>query len=272
MTNAELRLEPERATDTGAEAQVGLAFLQVSRLRRCPYLAGQAERLVVAPLTGDDTGAEYGRMLRAGFRRSGTVAYRPACPDCRACVSVRVRVESFAPGRSLRRVAARNRNMKLTTMEAAARAEHFSLFRRYQEARHPGGAMAAMDERDYAALVEDSSVATRIAEFREPDGRLYGVTLFDVVDDGLSAVYSFYDPARSAASPGSYMILGLIAEARARGLPFLYLGYWIEDCEKMDYKARFRPLEALGPGGWTELEARSNGVSRGPVLSTQVEP
>ena len=235
----------------------GPAFLAVTPPRPCPYRPGRWERKLVTALAGPGAGAAYDGMLRAGFRRGGRAAYRPACSGCRACVPVRVRAVAFAPGRSLRRVAARNEGTALSILPARARPDHFVLFRRYLEARHPQGGMTGMDGTDYRALVEESAVETRLAEFRAPDGRLYGVCLFDLAGDGLSAVYSFYEPARARSSPGTYMILRLIDEARTRGLPYLYLGYWIDGGAKMAYKARFRPLEMLGPEGWTTRRVQS---------------
>ncbi len=259
MTSENRRLESDHRTPPAALRDGELRFLGVTPLRPCPYLPGRLERTIVAPLAGRRAGAAYDEMLRGGFRRSHLAAYRPACPGCRACVSARVRVNAFAPSRSLQRVTDRNRGIALALMPALARPDHYALFRRYLESRHPEGSMAGMGREGYAALVEESAVETRLAEFRADDGRLYGVCVFDVVADGLSAVYSFYEPARAKDSPGSYMILRLVAEARARSLPYLYLGYWIAGCEKMDYKARFRPLEVHGAEGWTVLDAPSDG-------------
>ena len=233
----------------------GLSFLGVTPLRPCPYLPGRKERSIVTALAGPEADSAYDEMLRGGFRRSHLAAYRPACPDCRACVSARVRVDAFTPSRSLRRVIARNAGVSLRLMPALARPDHYALFQRYLAARHADGAMASMGREGYGALVEESAVETRLAEFRCPDGRLYGVSVFDIVADGLSAVYSFYEPLRAKDSPGSYMILRLLDEARERALPYLYLGYWIDGCDKMDYKARFRPLEVHGADGWTSLAA-----------------
>ena len=237
----------------------GLSFLGVTPLRPCPYLPGRRERSIVTALTGPQADTDYDAMLRAGFRRSHLAAYRPACPGCRACVSARVRVGAFVPSRSLKRVGARNEGVTLRVMPALARPDHYALFQRYLAARHADGAMAGMGREGYGALVEESAVETRLAEFRSPDGRLYGVCVFDVVADGLSAVYSFYEPLRVKDSPGSYMILRLLGEARSRSLPYLYLGYWIDGCDKMDYKARFRPLEVHGAEGWMLLDAREGG-------------
>ncbi len=256
MASENRLLEREHPVDMSPPRDGGLRFLDVTPLRPCPYLPGRLERKIVTALMGGDAKAVYDEMLREGFRRSHVAAYRPACPGCRACVSVRVRAGAFTPSRSLRRVIARNEGVSLAVMPALARPDHFALFRRYLEARHPDGAMAAMEIESYGALIEESDVETYLAEFRERDGRLYGVCAFDVVADGLSAVYSFYEPRRATDSPGSYMILRLIGEARTRALPYLYLGYWIDGCEKMAYKARFRPLEMFGPKGWALLDTQ----------------
>ena len=258
MTNENRPLQSQDPAWPGAPPGGGLKFLGVTPLRPCPYLPGRRERSIVTPLAGPRAGAAYDEMLRGGFRRSHLAAYRPACPSCRACVSARVRVAAFTPSRSLRRVAARNAGVTLTVEPAFARPDHYALFRRYLAARHPDGTMAGMGREGYGALVEESAVDTQLAEFRAPDRSLYGVCVFDVVADGLSAVYSFYDPARVKESPGSYMILRLVEEARSITLPYLYLGYWIDGCDKMDYKVRFRPLEVHGTGGWTVLDARTD--------------
>ena len=234
----------------------GLSFLGVTPLRPCPYLPGRRECSIVTSLAGPRADTDYDAMLRAGFRRSHLAAYRPACPGCRACVSARVRVGAFVPSRSLKRVIGRNSGVSVRVMPALARPDHYALFERYLEARHADGAMAGMGREGYGALVEESAVETRLAEFRSPGGCLYGVCVFDVVADGLSAVYSFYEPLRVKDSPGTYMILRLLGETRSRALSYLYLGYWIDGCDKMDYKARFRPLEVHGTGGWTLLDAR----------------
>ena len=263
MTNENRPLESRDPARPGLQPGGGLNFMGVTPLRPCPYLPGRRERSIVTPLAGPRAAPTYDEMLRGGFRRSHLAAYRPACPGCRACVSARVRVDAFAPSRSLRRVIARNAGVTVRVMPALARPDHYALFQRYLAARHPDGTMAGMGREGYSALVEESAVETRLAEFRSPSGRLYGVGVFDIVGDGLSAVYSFYEPLRVKDSPGSYMILRLVSEALERALPYLYLGYWIDGCDKMDYKARFRPLEVHGADGWTILDAQEGdrGVS-----------
>ena len=258
MTNENRPLAKQAQARPDAPHHNGLSFLGVTPLRPCPYLPGRRERSIVTALTGPGADMAYDEMLRGGFRRSHLAAYRPACPGCRACVSARVCVSAFSPSRSLRRVSARNAGVSLKVMPALARPDHYALFQRYLAARHPDGAMAGMGREGYGALVEESAVETRLAEFRSSGGRLYGVSVFDIVADGLSAVYSFYEPLRVKDSPGSYMILRLLDEARERAMPYLYLGYWIDGCDKMDYKARFRPLEVHGAAGWTILESRAD--------------
>ena len=231
-----------------------LDFLFATRILPCPYLPDKAERKVVVELADGSAGRDYERLIRAGYRRSGAIAYRHACPACRACVPVRLPIAGFALSRSLRRVEGANRDLDVRILAPEARAEHFDLFRRYQDGRHGGGEMADMDFIEYRALVEESHVATRLAEFRGPGGGLMAVCLFDELDDSLSAVYTFFEPSITKRSLGSYMILWLAAECRESGKSHLYLGYWIEKCAKMAYKARFRPLEMLDQGAWRPME------------------
>jgi arginyl-tRNA--protein-N-Asp/Glu arginylyltransferase len=220
----------------------------------CPYLPDRFERKVVTLLAGDEPDRLHDALSQAGFRRSQDLAYRPACDECNACVPVRIPVAQFAPARSLRRILRKNAGVTGRQIPPQATREHFTLFHRYLESRHAGGGMADMDFADYRAMVEDSPVDTHLAEFRRPDGVLYGVCLTDRMSDGLSLVYSFFDPTLDALSPGSFMILWHAMRARELGLAHVYLGYWIADSHKMAYKARFQPLERLGPEGWMPLE------------------
>ena len=219
----------------------------------CPYLPDRLERKVVTLLAGDDPNRLHEALSQAGFRRSQDLAYRPACDHCNACVPVRIPVRGFVPSRSQRRVAARNVGVTARQIPAIATRDHFMLFRRYVLTRHLGGGMADMDFADFRAMIEDTPVRTCLMEFRQPDGELLGVSLTDRMDDGFSLVYSFFDPLAAARSPGTCMILWHVARAIEIGLPHVYLGYWIPDSPKMAYKARFRPLEALGPEGWLPL-------------------
>ncbi len=219
----------------------------------CPYLPGKAERKLVTELSGRHASTFYNELSRAGFRRSHHLAYRPACIGCNACVPVRIPVSDFTETRSLRRIHNLNRDLLRYCLEADATLEQFRLFQRYQRSRHAESDMAAMTFGDYQAMVEDSPVATKMVELRDPAGLLLGTGLYDPLDDGLSAVYSFYAPDVPKRSLGTLLVLALIDEARRRNLGYVYLGYWIADSAKMSYKARFRPLEALGPKGWRPI-------------------
>ena len=226
----------------------------------CPYLPGRLECKAVTELSGPDVSQLHDILSRAGFRRSHGIAYRPACHGCHACVPVRVPVAEFRPGRSLRRVAARNADLIVAYRPAIATLEQYELFRVYEHGRHGDGDMALMDFSDYRAMIEDSPVETHVIEFREPGGRLAAVSLTDRLSDGLSGVYKFFALERRRTSPGTYVILWHIEQARALGLSYLYLGYWIADSPKMAYKARFAPLEGLTGECWQRLSL-ARGVS-----------
>lgn len=220
----------------------------------CPYLQDRLERKIVTELSGPDAEALHEALSRAGFRRSHSIAYTPACPGCNACVPVRILVDDFQPRRTMRRIIKANADLRIRQSPARATAEQYRLFSRYQESRHAGGDMALMGFYDYRSMVEDSPIDTFLVEFRGQDNQLKAVVLTDHMSDGLSAVYSFYEPEEQSVSLGSYMILWLIEESRRLGLPYVYLGYWIADSSKMSYKARFKPLEAFVPGGWRLLK------------------
>jgi len=222
----------------------------------CPYLPGRKERKVFTELRGAEADALNDALSRVGFRRSQSVAYRPACEGCAACISVRVLAKAFRPNRTMRRVLAKNRDIRISHTPPLGRMEQFALLRRYLASRHPAGGMADMDFEEYAEMVENTPVDTSLMEYRissrDPDlpGRLVGTSLTDRMADGLSMVYSFYDPAVDRPSLGTYMILDHIRRAREQGLDYVYLGYWIRGSRKMAYKAKFKPLERLGPEGW----------------------
>ena len=225
----------------------------------CPYLAGKTERKVFTELKGPHAEQLNDALGRIGFRRSQTVAYRPSCVDCRACVSVRVAAGEFRPSGSQKRNLKRNSDLDSAECRPWATAEQYVLLQRYLEHRHPGGGMAAMDEVDYADMVEHTSVSSFVVEYREPSdsdepGRLVAACLMDRQGDGLSMIYSFYDPEHKDRSGlGTYVILDHIRRAALASLPFVYLGYWVEGSDRMQYKIRFRPLELLGPDGWRRL-------------------
>lgn len=226
----------------------------------CPYLPGREERKVFTHLIGRRAAALNDTLTQSGFRRSQTIAYRPACENCRACVSVRVKVDDFAPSKSLRRILEDNADLSGMVVRTEPTAEQYSLFRAYLDARHSDGGMADMTMLDYSMMVEDSHVETRLVEYRTPprrghvDGRLVGVCLTDLLADGLSMVYSYYAPQEGPRSLGTYMILDHIARAKDLGLPHVYLGYWVDGSKKMAYKARFLPQERLGMDGWQRAE------------------
>lgn len=219
----------------------------------CPYLPGRLERKIVTELSGSDAESLHESLSRAGFRRSHSIAYSPSCPGCNACVAVRIVATDFQSKRSFARIRKQNGSLTAERVPAKATAEQYRLFSSYQEARHAGGDMALMGFYDYRSMVEDSPINTFLVEFRRPDGVLEAACLTDLMSDGLSAVYSFFR-ASQGNSLGTYMILWLIEEARRSNLPYVYLGYWISESEKMSYKARFEPLEAFGPGGWYRLD------------------
>jgi leucyl-tRNA---protein transferase len=218
----------------------------------CPYIAGLAERKLIVELTGNGAAGFYDDLSRAGFRRSHRYAYRPACRACTACVPVRIAVEHFAYTRSARRIRNANRDLCAGLGQGRATHEQFRLFLSYQRARHGDSEMASMNYADYRGMVEDSSVRTRIVEFRDPEG-LVAVSLIDLLDDGVSAVYSFFDPRHAKRSLGSWCILWLVEECRRRNRPYVYLGYWIAESPKMVYKARFSALERLTHEGWRDF-------------------
>ena len=219
----------------------------------CPYLPGKIERKLVTELAGREAASFYNALSRAGFRRSHNLAYRPACVGCAACLPVRIPVAEFSLSRSLRRIRNLNADLHVRVAPSIVTIEQYRLFLRYQRQRHAASDMAAMSYGDYRAMVEDSPVATRLVELRDGGGALHGACLVDVLDDGLSAVYSFYDPTEGKRGLGNLLVLALIDEALRRRLPYVYLGYWIAESPKMAYKERFRPLEGLEPKGWRRI-------------------
>ncbi|CAA7623663.1 putative arginyl-tRNA--protein transferase [Candidatus Terasakiella magnetica] len=223
----------------------------------CPYVAGRLERKIVTELNGAEADSLHDALSRAGFRRSHSIAYTPACPGCCACIPVRIVAGQFQPDRTMRKIGRQNAPLIARKVPARATAEQFRLFARYQESRHSGGDMALMGFYDYRSMVEDSPVETFIIEYRQDDGILVAACLADRMGDGLSAVYSFFDPDLASRSLGTYMVLWLVDEARTSSLPYVYLGYWIEESRKMSYKERFQPLEAFTTSGWRPFLERT---------------
>lgn len=216
----------------------------------CPYLPGRVERRIVTELIGRQASKFHDHLTLAGFRRSHSIAYAPACPTCQACIAVRIVADEFRPSRSQRRIMNINQDLFAAYRPPEATDEQFDLFTRYQKTRHDTGDMAKMNFSDYQALVEETPIDTELFEFTDDRGRLAAACLTDQVTEGLSAVYSFFEPELKNRSLGSYMILRLIDEALNRGLKYVYLGFWVADCAKMSYKAKFQPLEAFIDGSW----------------------
>ncbi|MBY0302515.1 MULTISPECIES: arginyltransferase [Sphingomonas] len=231
----------------------------------CPYLPGRQERKVFTELSGPNATELNDALSRIGFRRSQSVAYRPSCAGCSACLSVRVLSHQFEPNATQRKLLRRHADLEVTACRPWATDEQYQLLRGYLASRHPGGGMAGMDEMDYADMVEQSPVNSVIVEYREPGrggvpGRLIGCCLTDRQADGLSMIYSFFatdEDARPAL--GNFIILDHIARTREAGLPYVYLGYWVKGSPRMAYKARYRPMEMLGPRGWTLLSDEDAG-------------
>ena len=224
----------------------------------CPYLAGKEERKVFTHLVGERAPELNNILTHGGFRRSQSIAYRPACEGCRSCVSVRVLAGEFQPTRSMRRSMRRSADVTSEMRLAVPTSEQYAVFRAYLDSRHRDGGMADMTVLDYAMMVEDSHVETRIVEYRrcaagKSNGELIAVALTDVLGDGLSMVYSFFEPDESGRSLGTFMVLDHIARAKRLGLAYVYLGYWVRGSGKMDYKGRFLPQERLTPDGWARV-------------------
>lgn len=225
----------------------------------CPYLDGRMERKLFTALQGDHAQRLNDTLSKQGFRRSQNVLYRPSCAECSACLSARIRVADFEPNRTQKRLMKRNGALRRNATSPWATEDQFALFRRYLDSRHADGGMADMDIFEFAAMIEETPIRSRVIEYTRPGeagekGRpLAAVCLTDVFDDGLSMVYSFYDPDLTRMSLGTYLILDHIEIAREAKLPFVYLGYWVPGSRKMGYKAGFSALEIYKGGRWQEI-------------------
>jgi len=246
----------------------------------CPYLPGKSERKVFTELSGSNAGELNDALGRIGFRRSQNVAYRPSCLECTACVSVRVVADEFRPNATQRKLLKRNSDLVVSVCKPWSTEEQYALLQRYLQARHPGGGMTEMDDVDYADMVEHSPVESYVIEYREPaaegeQGRLIGACLTDRQGDGLSMIYSFFETENEdRPSMGNYIIMDHILRARKSGLPYVYLGYWVEGSRRMQYKVRYQPLERLGPGGWVRFDggATSGGAQPEEAASKAAMP
>lgn len=227
------------------------------------------ERKVFTHLGGPDSVGLNNLLTQSGFRRSQSIAYRPSCETCDACISVRILVDDFKPTKNMKRVRNLNNDILASEVTPVPTSDQYSIFRAYLDARHSEGGMADMTIFDYALMVEDTTIDTRLIEYRlkkpgwlenenKKQGELLGVSLTDRLEDGLSMVYSFFEPECPERSLGTYMILEHIDRTRSLGLPYLYLGFWIKGSDKMDYKARFLPQEHLMPGGWSRWKPDSS--------------
>ena len=231
----------------------------VTAPQSCPYLEGRSERKLFTALQGENAERLNDALSKQGFRRSQNVLYRPSCAECSACLSARIRVADFKPSRSQRRTLKRNSDLRRDATSPWATEDQYALFRRYLDSRHADGGMADMDIFEFAAMIEETPVRSRVVEYSVPADasqnrrKLAAVCLTDVLEDGLSMVYSFYDPDRVADSLGTYIILDHVEIARRSGLPYVYLGYWVPGSKKMGYKAGFDALEIYKNGRWQDL-------------------
>lgn len=219
----------------------------------CSYLPGRMARSVYVDLDTPMNGSTYSALVEQGFRRSGELVYRPHCPSCSACIPVRVPAQRFVPNRSQTRVVTRNADLTVRRKPAVFDEVHYRLFSRYLDARHGQGGMASSSREEYVQFLTAGWVHTSFVEFRLGD-ELLALAVVDYLEDALSAVYTFFDPDHAKRSLGVNAVLWQIGEARRLGLSWLYLGFWIEECRKMAYKNRYRPLQALIGGRWRELE------------------
>ncbi|MDZ4094174.1 MAG: arginyltransferase [Paracoccaceae bacterium] len=231
----------------------------VTAPQSCPYLEGRLERKLFTSLQGEQAQTLNDTLSKQGFRRSQNVLYRPSCAECSACLSARIRVADFVPSRTQKRVMRHNLHLRRNATSPWATENQYALFRRYLDDRHATGGMADMDIFEFAAMIEETPIRSRVIEYtRAPEEgtrnrSLAAVCLTDVFDDGLSMVYSFYDPDLSGQSLGTYLILDHIEIAREAGLPYVYLGYWVPGSRKMGYKAGFAAVEIYKAGRWQEL-------------------
>ncbi len=235
----------------------------VTASQPCPYLDGKIERKLFTALHGDHAGLLNDALSSQGFRRSQNVLYRPSCQACSACLSARIRVADFTPSKSQRRIAKRNNHLTRHVTTPWATEDQFELFRHYLNARHADGGMADMDIMEFTAMIEETPVSSRVIEYRRNvEGsfrtELSAVCLTDVLQDGLSMVYSFFEPDTQSNSPGTNIILDHIDIARTAGLSYVYLGFWVPGSTKMGYKANFTGLEVFHDGTWQDMKDRAD--------------
>lgn len=240
------------------QAGKNLPAFFITEAAPCPYLEGKLERKLFTHLLGENADMLNFALSQSGFRRSQTIAYRPACDNCNACQSSRVIVDKFQPSKSFRRIINRNKDLTSEVLAASATREQYELLRLYLDQRHEDGGMASMTSLDYIEMVEKSAIDTHLVEYRDAHGTLMACLLADRMPDGLSMVYSFFNPLEKGRSFGSYIILDQIARAKEQDFPHVYLGYLIDKCQKMAYKKRFQPLQCLGKDGWADYREQSD--------------
>ncbi len=220
----------------------------------CPYLEGRLERKLFTALQGSSAQELNDGLSKQGFRRSQNVLYRPSCTDCSACMSARIQIEGFKLSKSQKRVRSKNASFERRVTSPWATEEQYELFRRYLDSRHADGGMADMDVFEFAAMIEETPIRSRVVEYHDSEtGALVAVCLTDVLEDGVSMVYSFFDPDYEKHSLGTYIILDHVEIARSSGLPYVYLGYWVPGSPKMGYKAKFSSLQIYKGGQWQSL-------------------
>ncbi len=224
----------------------------------CPYLDNRRERKLFTALQGKPSTKLNNILSKQGFRRSQNVLYRPSCVHCAACMSARIRVDDFAPSKSQRRVLRQNLQLSREIGAPWATEAQFSLFRKYLDDRHNDGGMADMDIFEFAAMIEETTVNTQIITYKDTQDNLVCVCLIDVLDDGLSMVYSFFDPDMARSSLGTFMILDNVEIARSKGLQYVYMGYWVRGSKKMDYKSHFSAVEVFSRNQWRPIETEQN--------------
>ena len=238
----------------------------------CPYLTGRMERKLFTSLQGENAQQLNDGLSQQGFRRSQNVLYRPSCADCAACLSARIIAADFKPSKSQKRVLKKNTHLERRVTSPWATEEQYDLFRRYLDSRHADGGMADMDVFEFAAMIEETPIRSRVIEYIDTTTKaLVAVCLTDVLQDGLSMVYSFFDPEYESSSLGTFIILDHVEIARAGDLPYVYLGYWVPGSPKMDYKAKFSALQIYKQNEWTPLgdiahhEAETHPLSTAPI-------
>jgi arginine-tRNA-protein transferase len=247
----------------------------VTTPQTCPYLDGKMERKLFTALQGASALQLNDSLSKQGFRRSQNVLYRPTCANCNACMSARIRVADFEPTKSQKRAAKKNAYLKRGAKSPWATEAQYELFRDYLDSRHKDGGMADMDVFEFAAMIEETPIRTRMVEYYAPetvqaDQYLAATCLTDLLDDGVSMVYSFYKPELAKDSLGTYIILDHIKIAREMGLPYVYLGYWVPGSKKMGYKARFSALEVYRDGVWVEVNDPE--TFEAPIVPEDAEP